>query len=520
MKKDRETIAAEVADIEEARLRGELHREEAQQLIDQTIAQADIPLVVLPELPYQSSEKDERVNPADIDFNYRGMSAEERIRRAVKDMEIIYASDEPPKMPPQPRFVKAYMANTPNAYQAGFSQAGFPAAAVQMGDVSFKHTNDLYYPAKIPALVVGPSGVGKNGLPPIFRFMLADLMEESHENMDRQVEVNEQNNLLGPNARRKAQPDNLVQRIVFPNTTLPALAKQMKVNHGLPCFMEVKEIEDLYGLKNGAGGISPIVLLREADDRDGRIRQRRVGEKSVTVDVPFHLNYCISATLESAHDFFRRDMTKGGLNRQEVAFIPEQPIGGKEGKYKEYDERYAKRLQPFINNLKSARDHADDQGRIYCKQAYKLIEDLKDECAAYVQTTFDRTWDNMTHRGLTHALLKACVLYVANGCKWEPLIDPYIRWSFHFCLWSKLHVFGDKIREAEGKLKYSKPGKPNLLLLINSNIFTLNDAITMRRSQGMDDSEKATKNMINVWVNRAWIKRLSDGRYEKKEYKI
>jgi hypothetical protein len=457
----------------------------------------------------------------DIDFNYRGLTNEERIRRAVKDMEVIYASDEPPKMPKQvPRFVKAYLWNTPDHYQSGYSQAGFPAAATLMDDVTFRHPNNLFYPAKLNAQIVGDSGVGKNGLPFIFNALLADLMTESHENMEREVEIKEQNSLLGSNAKRKAQPKDLVQRIVFPNTTTPALAYQMKQNHGLPCFMEAKEIEDLYCFKNGAGGISPLVLLREADDRDGMIRQRRVGEKSVTVDVPLFLNYCVSTTPEGAQDFFRRDMLKGALNRQEVAYIPPQPIGGDEPEYKPYDERYTRRLQPFIDNLRKARDHADDNGQIVCKQAIALHKQLKKECAAYVQTTFDRTWDNLTHRGLTHALLKACVLYVANGCHWEPAIEPYIRWSFHYCLWSKFFVFGDKIREAEKKVQYSKPGKPNLLLLISSNTFTISDAIAMRKNQGKDESMKATMNMIGVWLNRQWIKRLPDGRYEKLEYKV
>ncbi len=520
MKKDIEMISAELADIEEARLRGELHKEEAQQLADQVLNEGVIPLPMLPDLSKTPTNDPNCYIPNFIDFNYKGMTDEERIRRAVKDMEIIYASEEYPKMTPQiPRFVKAFLWNTPDYYMPSYSQAGLPAAAIQMGDVCFRHPNNLYYSAKLNAQIVGPSGVGKNGLSFIFNAMLADLMDESSINMEREVEIKEHNNLLGNGSKKKAQPDNLVQRIVFPNTTIPALAKQMKQNKGLPCFMEAKEIEDLYCFKNGAGGMSPLVLLREADDRDGKIRQRRVGEKSVTVDVPLFLNYCVSTTPEGAHDFFKRDILKGALNRQEVAFIPDQPIGAKEEKYKPYDERFNKRLQPFIDNLKKAKDHADDQGRIVCKQAIALTEALKDECAAYVQTTFDRTWDNLTHRGLTHAFLKACVLYVANGCKWEPTIESFIRWSFHYCLWSKLHVFGDKVREAESKLQYSRPGKPNLLLLITNNVFTLNDATTMRRNQGMDDSVNATKNMINVWVNRKWIKRLNDGRYEKLEYK-
>lgn len=458
-----------------------------------------------------------------INFDYRGLSDEERLRRAVRDMEVIYNSDEPPVMTEmRPRFVKAYLWNTPPVLQPAFSQPGLTSAAVLMDDVSFKHTNDLYYPAKLNSLLVGPSGVGKNPLHQMFRYMLASVMVESHENMERQVEVDERNNLKGANAKKEARPDNLVQRIVFPNTTLPALAKQMKMNHGLPSFMEAKEIEDLYCFKNGAGGIPPVVLLREADDPDGVIRQRRVGEKSVTVDVPFHMNYCVSTNLDSALGFYKNDMTKGGVSRLEVSFIPDQPIGAKEGKYKPYDERYAMRLQPFIDNLKNTRKnaHADKDGRIYCKQAYKLIEDLKDECAAYLDTNFDRTWDYMTHRGLTHAMLKAHVLWAANGCKWEPAIEPFIRWSFHYCLWCKFHVFGDKLREAESKLKYSvKPGKPNMLLLIANNIFTLNDAMRMRKSQEKDDSEKETKNMINVWVSRGWVRRLPNGEFEKLEYK-
>ena len=328
--------------------------------------------IPLPEWPIENdaAHKQQVSEPLDVvDFDYRGLSKEERLRRAAKDMEAIYASDEPPAMPKQvPRFVKAYLWNTPSVFQPAFSQPGITAASVLMDDVSFKHTNDQYYPAKLNTLLVGPSGVGKNSVSQIFKYLLADLMKESHDNMEREVEINDQNNLLGSNAKRKAKPDDLVQRIVFTNTTTPALAKQMKQNNGLPCFMEAKEIEDLYCFKNGAGGMSPLVLLREADDPDGKIRQRRVGEKSVTADVPFHMNYCVSTQLESALSFFKNDMTKGGLSRQEVAFIPEQPIGAKEGKYKVYDERYVKRLQPFIDNLKKTREnaHADEDGRIIC----------------------------------------------------------------------------------------------------------------------------------------------------------
>ncbi len=483
--------------------------------------ESKIPLPMAEDIANKSTEDS---TPQVIDFNYRGLTDEERLHRAVRDMEIIYASNEPPVMPTTlPRFVKAFLSYSPEFYWPAYSQGALPAAAVLMDKVSFKNRNKLYYPAKIPALVVSESGNGKNGLPYIFNALLHDVMDESHENMNREVEVKEQNSRLGANEKRKAMPQNLVQRIIFTDTTGAGLAQQMKVNNGLPCFLEAKEIEDLYKFKNGAGGLSPTVLLREADDPDGRIRQRRVGEKSVTVDVPFHMNYCISATQEAAISFFKNDMTKGGMNRQEVAFIPPQPIGNEDPEYGDNYNRYVERLQPFVDNLRKTREnaHADEDGRIICRQAIILSKQLKGECAAYAQATQDTTWDKLTHRGLVHALLKSCVIWAANGCKWEPAIEPFIRWTLHYCLWSKLAVFGDKIREAESKVKLStKPGKPNLLTLITTNIFTLQDAIAMRKTQSMDESEKATKNMLNVWVSRGWIKRLADGRYEKLEYKV
>ena len=211
-----------------------------------------IPLPMAEDVANKSTEDS---TPQVIDFNYRGLTDEERLHRAVRDMEIIYASNEPPVMPTTlPRFVKAFLSYSPEFYWPAYSQGALPAAAVLMDKVSFKNRNKLYYPAKIPALVVSESGNGKNGLPYIFNALLHGVMDESHENMNREVEVKEQNSRLGANEKRKAMPQNLVQRIIFTDTTGAGLAQQMKVNNGLPCFLEAKEIEDLYKFKNGAGG--------------------------------------------------------------------------------------------------------------------------------------------------------------------------------------------------------------------------------------------------------------------------
>ena len=73
---------------------------------------------------------------------------------------------------------------------------------------------------------------------------------------------------------------------------------------------------------------------------------------------------------------------------------------------------------------------------------------MKDENAEFARLSQDRTFENLSFRANVIAYLKACVLYVANGCKWEPEIDEFIRWSEQYDLYCKMRFFGDMIAKA------------------------------------------------------------------------
>jgi len=77
----------------------------------------------------------------------------------------------------------------------------------------------------------------------------------------------------------------------------------------------------------------------------------------------------------------------------------------------------------------------------------------------------------------------------------------------------------DAIRDAESKVTISTRGATNKLTLIPYNNFTFEDVQKMRKEQGLDVSKEATANQINVWVNRKYVVRQNDGRFEKLKFK-
>ena len=433
----------------------------------------------------------------------------------AEQMIAIFNSPTPPEMPEDcmPRAIKAALWNTPSLYRPSYSQLVFPPYATLTSDLSFTYNNNIDYEPRINGIQVAPSGIGKNPVSTIYNHILADVNKENDKNLEKMVEHNERNTCLPDNRPKQQRPKDLPQRIVFADTTFPALCTQMKEAQGKFCFLEAKEIEDLYNLQSGRGGKSPLVILREADDPDGKLRQRRVGEKSVTVSVPLKLNYCISTTPAGAQDFYKKDAIKGGLSRAEMTTVVKPEVGYDEPPFGRYNEKYDERLRPFIDNL------TNTHGVIVCKQARALAKQLKKECQELLSVTGDDCWDDLSHRALTHNFLKGCILYVANGCKWESVNEPFLRWSFFYCLWVKCHYFMDAIRTAESKVVTSRTGATNKLTFIKTDIFSFEDVQKMRKEQGMSDTKESTANQIGVWLNRKYIIRLDDGKYEKLMFK-
>ena len=171
-----------------------------------------------------------------------------------------------------------------------------------------------------------------------------------------------------------------------------------------------------------------------------------------------------------------------------------------------YDEKFDAELKPYIDNLNAA------QGLIVCKQAQKLSKRLMEECAEFASLSQDRVYWSLSLRANLIAYLKACVLYVANGCKWEKSIEDFIRWSLHYDLWCKMRFFAEDIRNEDYRSeRVGKRGPRNMLELLPET-FTIDDAIEVRRKQGKP--QKGTIDMIRMWGQRGYIEQITDNSFK------
>ena len=73
---------------------------------------------------------------------------------------------------------------------------------------------------------------------------------------------------------------------------------------------------------------------------------------------------------------------------------------------------------------------------------------MQEDCAEFARLSQDDIYWNLSHRAIVIAWLKACVLYVANGMKWEKSIEDFVKWSLDYDLWCKMQFFGEDIERA------------------------------------------------------------------------
>ena len=176
-----------------------------------------------------------------------------------------------------------------------------------------------------------------------------------------------------------------------------------------------------------------------------------------------------------------------------------------------YDAAFDEALKPYIDNLVAAR------GLIDCPQAFRLAKKLQAECAEFARLSQDETYWNLSHRAIVIAWLKACVLYVANGQKWEKTIEDFARWSLMYDLWCKMAFFGADIEAMNNAGERIGTRGPRNLLELLPDTFTFEDALNVRRKQGKG-AEK-TGNMISTWKKRNYVVQMADGSFQKLKYK-
>ena len=407
----------------------------------------------------------------------------------------------PPPMPGKlPKLVELLISKTPEIYQPAVAHAIFPPLATHLWNTRFRYIDNVEHEATLMACLLAGTGAGKSCVQMPISMIMEDIRKRDQENLKREKEWKEEMMRKGANKDKRKRPDNLIIQEIDADMTNPAFVMRTAEAKGHFLYTSLNEIDQFDALKGIGNQHFRIMCL--AFDPGNQYGQTRVGTQSVTERVTVRFNWNASTTIQKGQRYFSKVLTDGPLSRINFCTIPQREIGDKIPVYGTYDDQFRKELKPYIENLCMA------TGLIDCPEAYRLAEILSEENADFSQVTQNRIYENFTFRANVIAYLKACVLYVANGCRWEPEIEDFIRWSERYDLWCKMRFFEEDILKANNVGEHSNKRGPSNLLQSLPDTFTEQQVVEARAALGL--SEEGTAHLLSTWVYRKYVKRGSE----------
>ena len=402
-----------------------------------------------------------------------------------------------------PRLIRLLVSKTPAIYQPAVSQAVFPALASHLCDTRFRYVDNVEHEATLMNILCAPTGSGKESITQPINRIMADIRARDAEQRERERAWKDECNRKGSNKDKRERPEGLVIQEVNIDMTNPAFVLRMKEAERHFLYAKVNELNLFDALK---GKTNQHFRIMELAFDLGNYGQDRVGVQSVTETVKVRFNWNACCTPKKCRDYFRRVVTDGPVSRISFATIERRPCGSEIPVYGTYDAAFDEELKPFIDNLLKAR------GLVDCPQALRLARKLMEENAEFARLSQNYVFENLSFRANVIAYLKACVLYVANGMKWEKPIEDFVRWSERYDLWCKLKLFGQMIYDADGeqdKVSRTAPNGPKNLLSLLPDEFTVDDYVKVRRAQGFDnDNAKRIRDAIHQWVHRGYVAKV------------
>ena len=426
--------------------------------------------------------------------SFKTMSSEDGTDSNAEDEKIA-----PPPMPEHlPKLVELLLSKTPDIYKSAVAHAIFPPLATHLCKTTFKYIDNVEHEATLMCCLLAGTGAGKNCVQMPINMIMEDIRKRDRENLNREKEWKEEVTRKGANKDKRKRPENLIIQEIDADMTNPAFVMRTAEAQGHFLYTSLNEIDQFDALKGQGNQQFKIMCL--AFDPGNSYGQTRVGTSSITERITIRFNWNASTTVQLGQRYFSKVLTDGPISRINFCTIPEREIGAEMPVYGEYDDAFREALKPYIENLCKA------SGRIDCAEAFALAEKLKEENADFSRMSQNRVFENLSFRGNVIAFLKACVLYVANGCKWEPEIEEFIRWSESYDLWCKMIFFGAGIAKAnEVGEKSSKRGPANLLQQL-PDTFTYAQAEMVRQQN--EFGKKGTAMMLRNWVNRHYIEKI------------
>ena len=431
-----------------------------------------------------------KVNRADA--NHTVQSSNLKVQSTGEDYP------DPPEMPKKlPKLVELLISRTPEIYKPAVAHAIFPPLATHLWKTRFRYIDNVEHEARLMTLLLAGTGAGKSSVNRPIDFIMEDIRLRDAENLKREKAWKDEMLRKGANKDKRKRPENLIIQEIDADMTNPAFVMRTAEAQEHFLYTSLNELDQFDALKGSGSQQFRIMCL--AADPGNKYGQTRVGTMSVTERVTIRFNWNASTTIQKGQRYFSKVLTDGPISRINFCTIPEREIGEDMPVYGTYDESYREALRPYIENLNKV------TGLIECKEAFQLALKLKDENAEFARLSQDRTFENLSFRANVIAYLKACVLYVANGCKWEPEIDEFIRWSEQYDLYCKMRFFGDMIAKENYTAQRSSKRGPQNLLQILPDSFTAAQLLAIRLEHGLD--AKGTDMMIRQWLHRNYIRR-------------
>ncbi|MCQ2258956.1 MAG: hypothetical protein MJZ41_13340, partial [Bacteroidaceae bacterium] len=403
----------------------------------------------------------------------------------------------PSKLPP---LIKLLISKTPKIYQPAVAHAVFPALATHLWKTRFKYIDNVEHEATLMNVLMAGTGAGKNCIAEPIRHIMKDIVEHDQINREKERQWKEEMQTKGSNKDKKKRPEGLIIQNVKPDMTNAAFVQRMKEAEEHFLYTQMNEIDQFDALKTSSRSKSQFQIMCLAFDPQNSYGTERVGTASVSETVCVRFNWNASTTIQKGKAYFSKVLTDGPISRINFCTIPERPIGSEMPVYGTYDEHFQAELKPYIDRLNAAR------GLIECPKATALAKKLMEENADFARLSQSRVYENLSFRGNVIAFLKAMVLYVAQGEKWDKTIEDFTRWSEQYDLWCKMMFFGEAIEDAEtASSTQRRPGPQNLLVFL-PNEFTADELQQVRRRQGVDKTPLS--HLLNVWKNRGYVEQV------------
>ena len=417
-----------------------------------------------------------------------------------------------PQMPRRlPKLIQLLVSKTPDIYKPAVAHAVFPALGAHLHKTRFRYIDNVEHEATLMNVLMAGTGAGKDCISKPIDYIMADIRRRDEENLAREKAWKQSCNSRGANKDKQQRPEGLVIQEIDADMTGPAFVMRMAEAEEHFLYTKLNEIDQFDALRGNGRSGAQFQIMCLAFDPNNRFGQTRVGVQSVTEKVCIRFNWNAATTINKGKRYFRSVLTDGPISRINFCTIPEREIGAEIPVYGSYDSEFEEELRPYIENLTKA------QGSIDCPQARKLAKKLVEENAEFARLSQSRVYENLSFRATVIAWLKACVLYVANGCKWDKTIEEFCRWSLQYDMYCKMEFFGEDIESANNSEESVRRNGPRNLLELLPDEFTLEDAKRVRRQMGKSNDAYRCQKMIDVWIRRGYIKQTSDTCYLKCE---